>query len=56
MIHDGVYPDLFGVPRAVRTDDLLAVLILRATYLVRAAAERTGRSVEEVSSARSLIS
>ncbi len=48
MIHGGVYPDLFGDAAWWEADDLWRYSFFALLTFVRAAAERTGRSVEEV--------
>ncbi len=48
MIHGGVYPDLFDDAAWWQTDDLWVYSFFALLIFVRAAAERTGRSVEEV--------
>jgi len=48
MIHGGVYPDLLGDAAWWQTDDLWLYSFYALLIFARAAAERTGRSVEEV--------
>ena len=48
MIHGGVYPDLLDDAAWWQTDDLWICSFFALLIFVRAAAERTGRSVEEV--------
>jgi hypothetical protein len=48
MIHGGVYPDLLDDAAWWQTDDLWIYSFLALVIFVRAAAERTGRSAEEV--------
>jgi hypothetical protein len=48
MIHGGVYPDLLNDAAWWQTDDLWVYSLFALLIFVRAAAERTGRSVEEV--------
>jgi len=48
MIHGGVYPDLLYDAAWWQTDDLWAYSFHALLIFIRAAAERTGRSVEEV--------
>ena len=48
MIHGGVYPDLLEDAAWWQTDDLWVYSLFALLIFVRAAAERTGRSVEEV--------
>lgn len=48
MIHGGVYPDLLGDAAWWQTDDLWVYSLFALLIFVRAAAERTGRSVEDV--------
>ncbi len=50
MIHGGVYPDLLDDAAWWQTDDLWLYSFFALLIFVRAAAERTGRSVEEVAS------
>jgi hypothetical protein len=50
MIHGGVYPDLLDDAAWWQTDDLWAYSFFALLIFVRAAAERTGRSVEEIAS------
>ena len=48
MIHGGVYPDLINDAAWWQTDDLWVYSLFALLIFMRAAAERTGRSVEEV--------
>ncbi|MGP0109135.1 MAG: hypothetical protein ACLPR9_09795 [Acidimicrobiales bacterium] len=48
MIHGGVYPDLLDDAAWWQTDDLWVYSFFALLIFVRAAAERTGRSVEEI--------
>ena len=48
MIHGGVYPDLLDDAARWQTDDLWTYSFFALLIFIRAAAERTGRSVEEV--------
>jgi hypothetical protein len=48
MIHGSVYPDLLDDAAWWQTDDLWVYSFFALLIFVRAAAERTGRSVEEV--------
>jgi hypothetical protein len=48
MIHGGVYPDLLADAAWWQTDDLWIYSFFALLIFIRAAAERTGRSVEEV--------
>ena len=48
MIHGGVYPDLLDDAAWWQADYLWAYSFFALLLYVRAAAERTGRSVEEV--------
>ena len=48
MIHGGVYPDLLDDASWWQTDDLWVYSFFALVIFMRAAAERTGRSVEEV--------
>jgi hypothetical protein len=48
MIHGGVFPDLLDDAAWWQTDDLWLYSFFALVILIRAAAERTGRSVEEV--------
>jgi hypothetical protein len=48
VIHGGVYPDLLDDAAWWQTDDLWVYSFFALLIFVRAAAERTGRSVEEV--------
>ena len=48
MIHGGVYPDLLDDAAWWQTDDLWVYSFFALVIFMRAAAERTGRSVEEV--------
>ena len=48
MIHGGVYPDLLDDAAWWQTDDLWVYSLFALLIFVRAAAERTGRSVEDV--------
>ncbi len=48
MIHGGVYPDLLADAAWWQTDDLWIYSFFTLLIFIRAAAERTGRSVEEV--------
>jgi hypothetical protein len=48
MIHGGVYPDLLDDAAWWQTDDLWIYSFFALLIFIRAAAERTGRSVEEV--------
>jgi len=48
MIHGGVYPDLLDDAAWWRTDDLWFYSFFAFVIFIRAAAARTGRSVEEV--------
>ena len=50
MIHGGVYPDLLDDGAWWQTDDLWVYSFFALLIFIRAAAERTGRSVEEVAS------
>ena len=50
MIHGGVYPDLLADAAWWQTDDLWIYSFYALLIFIRAAAERTGRSVEEVAS------
>ena len=49
MIHGGVYPDLLNDAAWWQTDDLWVYSLFALLIFVRAAAERTGRSVEDIS-------
>ncbi len=46
MIHGGVYPDLLDDAAWWQTDDLWVCSFFALLIFIRAAAERTGRSVE----------
>lgn len=48
MIHGGVYPDLLDDAAWWQTDDLWVYSFFALLIFIRAAAERTGRSIEEV--------
>jgi|ERR1022692_1902507 hypothetical protein len=48
MIHGGVYPDLLDDAAWWQTDDLWVYSFFALLIFIRAAAERTGRSLEEV--------
>jgi hypothetical protein len=48
MLHGGVYPDLFDDAAWWQTDDLWMYSFYALVIFMRAAAERTGRSLEEV--------
>jgi hypothetical protein len=48
MIHGGVYPDLLDDAAWWQTDDLWIYSFFALLTFIRAAAERTGRSVEQV--------
>ena len=48
MIHGGVYPDLLDDAAWWEADDLWVVLFFAFLLYMRVAAERSGRSVEEV--------
>ena len=50
MIHGGVYPDLLDDAAWWQTDDLWLYSFFALLIFIRAAAERTCRSVEEVAS------
>ena len=50
MIHGGVYPDLLDDAAWWQTDDLWVYSFFALLIFIRAAAERTGRSAEEVAS------
>ena len=49
MINGGVYPDLLNDAAWWQTDDLWVYSLFALLIFVRAAAERTGRSVEDIS-------
>lgn len=48
MIHGGIYPDLLDGAAWWRTDDLWVYSFFALLIFIRAAAERTGRPIEEV--------
>ncbi len=50
MIHGGVFPDLLADAAWWQTDDLWIYSFFALLIFIRAAAERTGRSVEKVAS------
>ncbi len=48
MIHGGIYPDLLDDAAWWQTDDLWVYSLFALLIFIRAAAERAGRSVQEL--------